>query len=381
MKIFFLLRSLNYGGAERQVVLLAKGLRERGHQPLVVVFYHGGPLEKDLREAGVPVIPLNKRGRWDLFRFLLRLMKVLRRERPDIVHGYLFEPNLLAVMLKPLVPAAKIVWGVRTSSLNPKDYDWLFRLSFMLNCWFAKYADAVIANSRVGRDYHLSQGYPSGTMSMIPNGVDTIRFSPDSNARRRSRSEWKVGDHETLIGIVGRLAPMKDHSNFLEAAALLMRERKHLRFVCVGDGPAPYKTWLQDLAMSLGLHECLLWIGARQDIPAVYNALDLLVSSSSDGEGIANVVGEAMACGLPCAVTDVGDSAWIVGDRGEVVPPKDPGALKNAVLRLLDHRRYSAAQIRQRILDELSIDKLVVNTEGVLARLVENRRWPQSVAV
>jgi glycosyltransferase involved in cell wall biosynthesis len=372
VKVVFITRCLEYGGAERQLVLLAKGLLDRGHQPVVVVFYPGGPLQKKLVESGVPVRPLDKSGRWDVLRFLARLIRVLRQERPDVIHGYLFAENLLAVLLKPLLPSTKIVWGVRNSGWDLSCYDWLFRVCFRLSCWFSKFPDAIIANSYVGRDYHLSLGYPDKTMLVIPNGIDTVRFCPDSEARRRIRSEWGVAEHETLIGIVGRLAPMKDHPTFLRMAALLMRDRKNVRFVCVGDGPLRYRAKLQVLADTLGLTKCVRWIGARHDIPAVYNALDLAVSSSDHGEGIANVVAEAMACGVSCVVTNVGDSAWIVGDTGKVVPTKDPPALKNAIESFLDGPKCNPVVVRQRIIDHLSTTQLVVNTERVLSGLLQS---------
>jgi glycosyltransferase involved in cell wall biosynthesis len=148
-----------------------------------------------------------------------------------------------------------------------------------------------------------------------------------------------------------------------------VNKRKDTRFVCVGGGPAQYQTRLQTLAKNLGLGERLLWLGPREDMPAVYNALDIAVSSSSYGEGLSNAIGEAMACGVPCAVTDIGDSAWIVGGTGEVVPVKDPVALRNAIERLLDQKSHTPAQIRLRIVEQLSVERLVVNTERALLTL------------
>ena len=370
MKICFLLRSLNYGGAERQLVLLSKGLLQRGHDVVVATFYSGGPLEEELREAGVRIRPLHKQGRWDVLTFLFRLTRVVREERPDVLHGYLGDPNNVSVVLKPLFPRVRIVWGVRCSMMDSKQYDWVAGLSTKLSCRLARFADAIIANSLAGCEYHVAMGYPAEKTVVIPNGIDTERFRPDSVARTRIRSEWGVTEREKLIGLVGRLDPMKDHPIFLEASALLMKKRKDTRFVCVGGGPDEYRTRLQTLAKSLGLEERLLWVGTREDMPYVYNALDIAVSSSY-GEGLSNVICEAMACGVPCVVTNVGDSAWVVGDQGEVVPPKNPVALMNAIENLLNQKAYDPAQIRQRVVDQLSVSSLVTKTEHMLDTLLQ----------
>lgn len=372
MKILFLLRSLNYGGAERQLVLLAKGLLERGHHVVVVTFYSGGPLEKELREAGVRVRPLHKRGRWDLLSFLFRLTRVVREEHPDILHSYLTDQNLMAILLKPLFPSIKIVWGVRCSMMDSTQYDWLSGLSLKLTCRLARFADAIIANSHVGCEHHVALGYPAQKTVVISNGIDTKRFRPDPKSRDRIRAEWGVSEHEKLIGLVGRLDPMKDHSTFLSAAAFLVREGKQFRFVCVGDGPIEYRATLQELSRTLGLEECMTWVSARADVSDIYSALDLLVNSSSFGEGFSNVIGEAMACGVPCVVTNVGDSSWVVGDLGEVVPPKNSLALAEAIQRLLNQKPFDPGQIRQRVVDQLSVNSLVTNTEHVLSNLLQS---------
>jgi len=368
MKIVFLVRSLNYGGAERQLTLLSKGLRQRGHDVVVVVFYSGGPLEKELVDAQVRVRPLNKRGRWEVFGFLIRLIQVLREERPDILHGYLHDANLMTMIPKFLTLCTKVVWGVRCSHIDLRQYDWLAWVEFKVNCWLSILPDAIIANSHVGRDYHLALGYPAEKTVVIPNGIDTERFRPNPLARRRIREEWGIKEQEELIGLVGRLDPMKDHPIFIEAAALLAKRRSEIRFVCVGGGPDEYRAELQRHAKQLGLEDRLLWVGIREDMPAVYTALDIAVSSSY-GEGFANVIGEAMACGVPCVVTNVGDSARVVADLGEVVPPKDPVALRDAIERLLDQKPHTPAQVRLRIVEGLSAEAMVVNTERVLLTL------------
>jgi glycosyltransferase involved in cell wall biosynthesis len=368
MKVVFLTRELDYGGAQRQLVALAKGLHARGHRVVVALFYSGGPLEQELLDAGVRIRPLQKRGRWDVLPFLLRLAQIMREERPDILHSYL--TDLVTVALKPWLPSTKIVWGIRFSSIDLSQYDLVTRVSCKLTFRLSRFADAVIANSRAGRDYHVAQGYSRAKVVVIPNGIDTQRFHPDPEARHRVRSEWGIQDHEQVIGIVGRLVPEKDYPTFLQSARLLAQERKHLRFVCVGEGPVEYRDVLHQLTRTLKLTEHVIWSDGRSDMSAVYNGLDLLVSSSTT-EGFSNVVAEAMACGVTCVVTNVGDSAWLVGNIGEVIPPCDPVALAYALEKLLDRRPHTPAQIRRRIVEQFSFEKLVTDTEHVLLTLLQ----------
>jgi len=363
MKILFLTRSLNCGGAERQLVLLARGLHQRGHDVAVALFYSGGPLEADLKEASVRMISLNKRGRWDVFGFLTRLVRTVLYERPNVLHSYI--GNLVTVAVKPFLPSMRIVWGIRCSYMDFSRYDWLLRASYALSCRLSRSADIIIANSHAGRRSHVADGYPADRTVVIPNGIDTARFCPNPEARERIRARWGVGRDESLIGLVGRLDPQKDHETFLQAAVLLLQDRNHVRFVCVGDGPSAYRTVLQDRAHALGLSDRIMWVGMQSQVADVYNALDLLVNSSSYGEGFANVLGEAMACGVPCVATDVGDSGLVIGDAGQLVPPKDPAALKTAMQRVLDCKPR-AAEIRRRIVEHFSLENLVLATERAL---------------
>ncbi|NLU50543.1 MAG: glycosyltransferase [Syntrophomonadaceae bacterium] len=366
MKITFLTRSLDYGGAERQLVTLAKGLHERGHRVVVLVFYANGPLEKELYDAGVTVRVLDKKGRWDVAGFLCRLVHAVVHDKPDIVHGYLGIPNILTVLLKPIFSGTRMVWGVRASNMDLARYDWLSRLSYQLECMLSRFADLIITNSHAGFDYAAKNGFPKSKMVVIPNGIDTDRFRPDPEAGRLLRMEWGVADNEKLIGLVGRLDPMKDHPTFLRAAALLRNERKDVRFVCVGDGATDYRKKLQALGKELGLEECLIWAGTRGDMFAVYNALDI-ASSTSYGEGFPNVIGEAMACGVPCVVTDVGDSSWIVGDVGVVVPPRDPHALAAGLkIALAQWPNKGGFSGRDRISHCFSVQLLIHATENAL---------------
>ena len=369
-RVLFLARSLDRGGAERQLVLLAAELAQRGHPVVVAVFYDGGAFAAELEKAGVRLIMLQKTGRWDVLLFLIRLVRSLRKEHPAILHSYLTVPNILSALLKPLLPGTQIIWGLRASNMDLSRYDWLSRLTNLLECKLSHFADCIIANSHAGKRHAVENGFAEDKIIVIPNGIGTKYFRFDLQGRRQVRSAWGLGEDEILVGLAARLDPMKDHPTFLEAASCIARERHDVRFVCVGDGPAAYTEALKQQAAALGLTNRLIWAGARDDMSAVYSALDIACSSSCFGEGFSNTISEAMACGVPCVVTDVGDSALIIGATGSVVPPGDHSALAAAIGRLIDlppeERRELGEACRARIVSEFGIDKLVQRTEQAL---------------
>jgi glycosyltransferase involved in cell wall biosynthesis len=372
-KILLLTRSLSYGGAERQMVHLAAGLRSSGHEILVIAFYPGGELKSVLEASGCRLLPFRKAGRWDLIGFFFRLWKTIKSERPDIIHTFSSSHNILAAVLKRLFPTMKVVWGVRIAYMALPQLDWRSRLAYAIESWFAGAADLVISNSYAGRNDMTQRGIPEDKIIVIGNGIDTEKFFPDPAAGARLRGEWAVGTDEVLIGIVGRPRPWKDHRNFLQAAAKVVARRSDVRFVCVGD--AEGRSALEDFANALALGRHVIWAGSRTDMPCVYNALDFLVSSSY-AEGFPNVIGEAMACAKPCVVTDTGDSARVVDDTGIVIPPRNPDALAAGMAQMLDKGREGIAQLgqqaRNRILENYPRQTLIATTEQALCDLLSD---------
>jgi glycosyltransferase involved in cell wall biosynthesis len=368
-KIAFLIRSLDVAGAERQLAYLARGLKAKGVSVTVGVFYGGGALEELLKSGDVPIVYLEKKGRWDLIGFLWRTMKWIRRENPDVLHGYLSGANIVAVMIKPFVPKLHIVWGVRASNMMLENYDNLARLSFKLSVWLSRFTDLIIVNSNSGYDYHAANGYTSDRMVVIPNGIDTNLFSPDLSARQRQRSIWSIDEEATLVGIVGRLDPMKDHRTFLQAASKVMSKRKDVLFICVGDGDIKYLEDLQQYSEGLGLSENIRWQPGQSDIENAYNALDVLVSSSAFGEGFSNTLAEAISCGVRCVATDVGDARRVLLDDCVVVPPGNSSAVADGILDILDSDEQENSKYKKSANDHIrknySIDKLVSNTLNV----------------
>lgn len=377
MKISFLVRSLGHGGAERQLVTLANGLVERGWDVSVAVLYSGGALEAELDEC-VRIERLGKRNRWEIGKVLFRFSRWLRRERPDVLHSYLSLPNILATAVGTMFPSVKIVWGIRASRLSLSAYDSLTALTERASVFFARGADLIIVNSEAGRRDCLAVGYPRARLTVIPNGIDARRFVPDRNARARLRAAWGIGVCEMLIGLVGRLDVMKGHKVFLRAAACFSQRHDDARFICIGDGPQTLCAELRIVAETLGVANRIRWLPAGHDMPAVYNALDIVCSSSIFGEGFPNVLGEAMACSVPCVATRVGDSEYLVGDTGEIVPPGDAEAMclawERMLTRIVREGEHLGRRCRERILACYTHEHLLDRTTEALERLVQQGR-------
>lgn len=369
-KILFFIRALSAGGAERQLVVTAKGLAERGHQVTVLTFYHDGFYAQELAGTSITLLSLNKKGRWDMLSFFSHLIKVIRQQSPDVIYSFLSVANIFSVLIRPFISATQVVWSVRASNMNLQNYDRLSSLSYWLECRLSSFAHIIIANSQAGIDFALAHGFPEKKMALIANGIDTQRFYPDRSAGRSLRIDWGVADDEFLIGMVGRIDPMKAHSIFLQAAKLMRQQHGKVRFVCVGTGNPEYLQAMHKQATALGLDNVLLWAGRHTDMLAVYNALNILTLTSAYGEGFPNVIGEAMACGVPCVATDVGDSAVVLGASGLVVPAENSSALCVAwsKLQALDNKGFTrlCQLARERMINNFSVTVLLDKTEEVL---------------
>lgn len=371
MRILFLHRFKNvegaereFGGAERQLVDLTRGLRAAGHDVTLVTFYPGGEMLADAVRDGVRVLSLNKRGRWDVVPFLLRLIRTLRAERADVLHGYLGLANALLVLTRP-VHRGTVVWGVRASDIDLRKYHWVARVDAWLERALSRFPDLIIANSHAGKDYAIGRGFPADKFVVIHNGIDLDRFQRDETERERIRAEWGVRSADIVIGRVGRIDPQKDHPTFLEAAALVAADHPNVRFAIVGNDRFGEEVDLGPLVDRLKLADRMIWAGVRSDMAAVFSAFDLCVSSSAYGEGTPNVLVEAMACGTPCVTTDVGDSALAVGPHGIVVPRRDPAALAQGIRTALETSADPAA-LRSYVADHFSVRQLVTATERAL---------------
>ncbi len=270
-----------------------------------------------------------------------------------------------------LAGVPRICWGIRNTSLEPgkssRSTIWIARINARLSRWVPQ---AIVCCAERAREVHAALGYAAEKMVVIPNGYDLERFKPDRGARDRLRRDWGVADDLFLIGMVGRFDPQKDHANLISALGEFKRAGGRFRCVLVGKDLTQDNAAINAWIAEQGLAHHVLLLGQRNDIPAVMNALDVHVLSSS-AEAFPNVLAEAMACGTPCVSTDVGDAALIVGDTGWVVPPRNPQALADgmrAALRAKEQATVWATRqlaVRQRVVDNFSLQKMTSAYQGV----------------
>lgn len=364
---------LAMGGAELQTIALARGLAARGHRVRIVTLFAGGELAGSLVDSAVRHHSLSTtapgrpgRTAWALARAPGRLRAALRSEPADVVVSALYSANVVSALAVGR-SGPPLVFSVRAARAQLGQ---VRRAMFRLAARLSRRTAAVVGNTRAGLDDHIARGFSATHRAVIPNGIDTEQFRPVPAAGRAARDAWNLPEGVPVVGRVGRLTPVKDHETFLRAMAELRTSMSSLHVLCVGGGPPDFRASLERRAASLGLDEVVRFTGAcdREDLPGLYGAMDVAVSSSRS-EGFPNVVAEAMACGVPVVATDVGGTAQVVGDAGTLVPPADPTALSAAVRSALTKPRDDTAG-RDRIVARFSVDRMVVRTEQLLTNLI-----------
>ncbi|MGA8556256.1 MAG: glycosyltransferase [Candidatus Acidiferrales bacterium] len=374
IKVLHIITGLFHGGAERTLVNIATRLQGRIRSE-VIVLTGVGPRGKQLRDAGVDFISLGMSGGPLALLELARLARLIADRRPDIVQTWMYHSDLLGGIAARMANVGAIVWNIRNGSLSWSLNKATTLLAASLCARLSHFVpQRIVCCSERSRDIHARRGYAREKLILIPNGIDIAEFYPDKAAGAALRERWGLAPQDILIGRIGRLDPMKDYPTFLNAAAEFKKRFPNARFLCMGVEQETKKRDLQALALRLDLNRNLIFSGEGQEMRDVYNALTLLTSSSSGGEAFPNVVAEAMACCVPCVVTDVGDSALIVQDTGRVVRPRDPERMAQACCSLIEigeaERRRLGRLGRARIEECFSIARAVDRYEALYEEVI-----------
>jgi glycosyltransferase involved in cell wall biosynthesis len=377
VSVLHLITTLDVGGAEMMLLKLLSRMNADTFENHVISLAEEGRVGQRISSYGIPVHFLNMpRGRVTI-KGLMKLYKLMRKIRPQILQTWMYHADLIGLLVGKWLRVTRICWNIRCSNIDYARYRPATLMTFKLCAKLASFPDVIIANSKAGEGYHKRMGYRGKRWELIPSGFDLAVFKPDGQAKENLAQELGLHQKEalTFIGHIARFDPMKDHPTFLTAASQLLRERRDVYFVLAGRNvDRNNREILENIPEELKGHFHLL--GERDDAEKITAALDIACSVSY-GEGFSNVIGEAMACGVPCVVTDVGDSAFIVGDTGLVVRPRDSGALLDAWKTLLDLGSARRAELgraaRKRIEDCFDIEKIVERYEALYTSLMDDR--------
>lgn len=376
LRVTHVITGLDVGGAEMMLYKLLSRLDRGRFACDVLSLKGGGALQKRIESLGVPVRSLDmRRSPGDALRWL-RLWGRLFLARPRLVQTWMYHGDFFGGLAARL-GGAPVVWGLHQSNLDPalnrRSTLWIARACARLS---SAVPARIVCCSEATRKVHAAWGYDESRMEVIPMGFDLDAFKPDPAARAEVRAALGLSDRDFVIGLAARFDPQKDHGTFFRAAARLHRRWSKTHFLLCGQGVTADNPALARMAEEAGLGPHVHLLGPREDMPRVLASLDFLASSSR-GEGFPNAVGEAMACAVPCVVTDVGDSAALVGDTGLVVPPGDPLALAAAWEKILslgeEARRKLGEAARRRVAERYGLDQVAERYAALYERAAARR--------
>lgn len=372
IKVMHIINDLDIGGAEKMLCKLTTGSDRRCFRHQVISLLPAGILQQELRQAGIEVLSLNmERNRFDLFA-LCRLAKLINKFRPDVIHTWMYISDIFGTIAALPGRAWPLIYSIRHGSFTGDSIKTivLARIVAMLSQIIP---ERIVACSTASGELHRQIGYAGHKMVIIPNGF-TLHKNTDQGKLRQALG---VAAAAPIIGMIGRFNPAKDHQNFIDAAALVKIKFPACEFVLCGAGVNNTNQYLTRAIAAAGLEKCVHLLGNQIEIGWILSDLAFLVSSSAS-EAFANVIGEAMASGISCVVTDVGDSAHIVGNTGIIVPPRDPGALAKGMLKMLDRSsaelEVSGKQAQKRIEQLFSLAEIVRSYEKLYLEVVNGRR-------
>lgn len=381
IRVCHIITNLAVGGAQTMLVKLLAALDRDQFEPSVITMIGDGPVTVELQELNIPVHSLNMRAGipdpWALF----RLVRFVRQFRPDLIQSWMYHANLIASLAAPVCRRPPVVWNIRQSALtegiDKQTTFWTVKLGAKLSRHFAS---RIIVNSNEGLQSHQKAGYAAEKLNIIPNGFDLERFQPSEWNRAKIRRELGISNHTPLVGWIGRFHPHKDPHNFVRATQQILQSAPQTHFMMCGNEITWSNRELCRWIDQAGCRRRMHLLGRRDDIPSLHASLDLYVLSSCM-EGFPNVVGEAMASAVPAVVTDVGDSALLVGTTGKVVPPHNHIALAAACSELLqisgDQLRQMGQKARMRIEENYSLPIIAEQYANLWQNILQRRTSKQ----
>lgn len=360
--IVHIITSLGVGGAERNLSNLVLGMDRNKFCNIVISLQDLGYWGTVLKAQGIQVYALDMQNSpLSIFK-IFTLWKLLRKHRPDYVQGWMYHANVAALIVGKLAGIKNIFWNIRCSLMDLSKYKFSTTVIFKSGAWLAKFPTAIINNSQESMQQHIASGYNNKNWLHIPNGFDIHQLQPNAEIYNNFRLQHNLPEQAIIIGMIARYDPMKDHATFLKAAGILAKENPDVYFVCAGRNVNMQNVALKNLIIEQQIANKVLLLDQVNNVHELYPALDYLTQTSVFGEGFPNVVAEAMACGVECFVTDVGDSLAVIGSNGYKIAKSDPAGLAAQWQKAIAYRnvKIPGSQIvRDRIVDNFSLQKIV----------------------
>lgn len=359
IKVIHVIGGLGVGGAEMALLNLVEGFRGSEVQCQVYALGTSGGMLGRFEQAGVSLRCFDFRrhplkSAWDLYR-------TFQNEQPDVIQTWLYHADLIGGLLGRLAGCRAVIWGIHSIGLakDAKFSTRLVRRACAVLSWLVP--ERILCVAEASRQAHAQVGYDLRRMVVQPNGYDFTRMVASPGAREGLRSGWEIPPGCRVVGTVGRYCHEKDYPNFIQAASAVSAADPNVRFLMVGRGLDACNHALVDAINRVGQADRFILAGERADVMDCLSAMDLFCLSSRM-EAFPNVLVEAMATGLPCLSTAVGDAARIVSEWGTLVPKEDPGQLAAGMGRLLalsDADRVSlGARARAYVTSEFSVQSL-----------------------
>lgn len=373
MKVTHVIIGLGIGGAELMLQRLVEGLNGNdGMEHSVISLTDLGPVGQQMQNAGISVMALNMKNAVSLPRIFYKLRYELKIQKPDIIQTWMYHSDFLGGLAAKSLGIDNIIWGIRTTDVTlgrSKLTVKLRKLSAILSYSIPK---IIICAADAGRIVHEQVGYDSSKMKVIPNGFDLDRLTVKPEQRKEFRAEHGFTDEEVIIGSIGRFNPIKNQKLFVETAALLTPQYPNIRFLLIGRDNTWDNTELVSWIKQHSLGDKFVLLGERSDVPVCLAAMDIFCLHSKT-EGFPNVLGEAMAMGLPCVATDVGDAKVLLANTGKTVS-LTALSLCDGITEILNLDKSSMTklglQARKRLYDNYSLSKIIEQYNNVYKSLI-----------
>ncbi len=374
IKVMHVITTLGPAGAETMLCRVAAGMDGTRFENEVVSLTGVLDLAERMQEIGVRVRTLGMKKSVPNPLLVMRLAQWIRELKPDVIQTWMYHANLVGALAARLAGDVPVVWGIHHNALDPRVDK---RRTILINriCAFLsrKFPARIVCCSEASLRVHKRLGYAAEKLEVIPNGFDLEQVKPDPTARALVREELGIPADTLLIGIAARFHPQKDHRNFVRAAARLHKQMPEIHFLLCGLDVTRQNSQLAAWIEAAGVRDCCHLLGVRRDMSRLFAAMDIAATASRSGEAFPLVIGEAMACGTPCVVTDVGDSAMIVDQTGIVVAPGDPDALAEAWRKLIEAgpevRCRLGMAARRRVQHHFALPAIVDRYQAIYAQL------------